>query len=354
MFDYNKVIKKLKKLDELKKSKQKKTLDSIFLSDDFKEWVYGVGETNKPQTAEMVKYVFECLAKPKNLKIVIKYLQNTNDEKYDRSSSCITYLIIEQAVTMINDAENDFYKEYKDGSINSKEVKGYKEKVEVYNKLVEKLTEAAYDKCSSHIKGIAKASNLSKDFVRMTYFIVPDTKYVPKYKISSYMEELLSTMYSAVGNNGLDNIYHVKWDSYFESLFGKNQVASVALAIIMEGMNRIDRYRDLKNFDDVRSVWDSLTTFALKELNDVPEHVRRQMLDIYLKRMAKITRKGVPNLRVDMLNIPLEYSNLVNSMKKYADRLMDMIGKQVQKPNDETAESVNDIDSDDIEDEEED
>ena len=49
MFDYDKVINKLGKFDELSEKKQKKWLRVIFCEKDFREWFYGVGDSATDQ-----------------------------------------------------------------------------------------------------------------------------------------------------------------------------------------------------------------------------------------------------------------------------------------------------------------
>ena len=334
MFEYEKVFKKLKELDQLPKKKRKKVLNTIF-SDDFKVWFYGTSESSDgrhnspPNINSMIKAVIAELAKPKNIKIITKHIESKNYDEFDHTDSCIAYVVIEQAINMLNDTRNDLNAGMKDGSINSKEAKNYKNKIEEYNDQIKQLVSAVQDKSHPYVKKLSKSTNLPKDFVMATHFLIPSPKYILKHRINGMMEALLREIYRFTGSHGIEYVSSINWHNYFGTLFGDNLTASTALSIVMEGVRRIDSYRDLPHFDSVREIWDSLTNYAMNELNDAPENVRRQMLDIYMKRAERIYRNGDVRLRVDFLNIPNEYNNLSNSMTYYMDRLAKIMHRNI-------------------------
>lgn len=331
MFDYDKVIKKLNKLDELSKKKRKKVLDSVF-TDEFIKWFYGVGDRDHqpPNIGTMVKNLVSTLARPKNLKILTKYVENASFDDFTRTDCCVCYVVIETAIEQLNGIRKDISSGYKDGEISGKTAKDYQNKTEEYNKLIEGLVAAIHDKSKPFVKKVSKDANLPRGFVMTTHFLVPEGKYIPKWKISGHMEQLLLEIYRYVGNNGMEYINSIKWHNYFQALFGDNSTASTALSIVLEGVRRIDPFRDAPHFDDVRAVWDSLTEYALRELDNAPEGVRRQMMDIYLKKVNHLFTDGNgARLRIDMLNIPSEYGNLARTMSHYVDRLAKIMHRNV-------------------------
>ena len=120
----------------------------------------------------------------------------------------------------------------------------------------------------------------------------------------------------------MDDVASIRWGSYFGTYFGSEMASSAALSVLLEGVSRINMYRDLEHFDDVRKVWDSLTNFALAELDRAPENVRRQMIELYIKRIEKLFRNGNgPRLRVDILNIPNAFNHLSNTITQYTNRI---------------------------------
>ena len=181
---------------------------------------------------------------------------------------------------------------------------------------------ALKDKARPEVKEICKKTNLPKAMVFTTYFMVPGRKYIPKHKIGMYVNQLLQEIYKWTGNSGMEDISAIKWGSYFGSFFGSEMTSSASISILLEGVKRIDGYRDTDHFDDVREVWDSLTNFALSELDRAPENIRRQMIELYLKRIDRIFHNGNgPRLRVDMLNIPNNFQQLVDTVSRYTERI---------------------------------
>ncbi len=324
MFNYDKVMKKLDKFDDLSKKKKEKLFDEIFLSNDFRNWFYGFGDPseNPPMTKPMVEKLFSILANPKYIRKVTKYINNKTYEEFDHTAGSIAFLIIDQAVDSLNKANKEIGVDYKAGEINSKFAKEFKEKSETYSTYVSDLMEALKDKARNEVKSICKKSGLPRALVFTTYFQIPAKKYIQKFKTTMYVNQFLRDIYRWVGSNGIEDVSSIRWGSYFGSLFGGDLVASVALAIMLEGVRRIDDYRDYDHFDDVREVWDSLTNFAITELDNAPENVRRQMLDIYVKRISRLFNNGNgPRLRVDLLNLPSTFHNLTGTISQYADRI---------------------------------
>ena len=324
MFNYDKIAKKLGKFDELSNKKQGKVLEAILCNDEFRDWFYGIGENSndQPMTKPMVDKIFGSLAAPKTMKRLTKFIKNKTSEDFDHTACTIAFLVVEQAIEASNTANKEISEGYKNGDIASKDAKNYKEKSEKYSEYISDLMGAIKDHARSEVKEICRKTNLPKGMVFTTYFMIPDRKYVPKYKIGMYVNQLLQEIYKWTGNSGIEDIPSVKWGSYFGTFFGSDMTTSAAISILLEGVRRIDAFRDTEHFDDVRQVWDSLTNFAMNELDRAPENVRRQMIEIYLKRIDRIFRNGNnPRLRVDMLSIPSTFQNLADTVSKYTERI---------------------------------
>lgn len=324
MFNYDKIAKKLGKFDELSNKKQGKVLEAILCGDEFRDWFYGTGENSneQPMTKPMVDKIFGSLAAPKTMKRLTKFIKNKTTEDFDHTACTIAFLVVEQAIEASNAANREISEGYKNGDLASKDAKNYKEKSEKYSEYISDLMNAIKDHARSEVKEICRKTNLPKGMVFTTYFMIPDRKYVPKYKIGMYVNQLLQEIYKWTGNSGIEDIPSVKWGSYFGTFFGSDMTTSAAISILLEGVRRIDAFRDTEHFDDVRQVWDSLTNFAMNELDRAPENVRRQMIEIYLKRIDRIFRNGNnPRLRVDMLNIPTNFQNLADTVSKYTERI---------------------------------
>lgn len=332
MFDYDRVIKRLGRFDDLPGRLKQEVLEDIFIDSSFREWFYQVGEGAKsqPMTTQMVNKLFTTLCIPTVFRGVIKFWKNYDYDKLDRTACCIGFMVVEQAVDQSNKASKEVAEGYRSGEISGRDAKTYKQRNESYNELITEMMEALKNRVRNEVKSIASKTNLPTGLIYAIYFMIPGRKYIPKFKISMFMNQILSEIYKWVGSCGLESIEYVRWGPFFGSWFGNELVASAAVSILLEGVQRIDAYRDAENFDDVRDVWDSLTNFALTELNNAPEHLRRQMLELYLKRITKIFSNGrSPRLRVDILALPTDFSNLVNTVRRYGAKIHEI----TQSPN---------------------
>ena len=340
MFDYDKIIKKLENFNELSGKKQSHVFDHLF-SDEFKAWFYGVGEgaNDQPMTPTMIDNLFTHIAKPNIIKHLTKYV--LAQDRFDHTSCAIAFFVVDEAVEALDKANAEITDDYNAGSINTNDAKEYKKKSEKYTMYILDLLNAIKSKCSDDVKGISKRTNIPKGMVYVTYLLVPDRKYIPnKGKISYYMNSMLKEIYKWVASNGLEGINNVRWGSLFGTYFGSEMTASAAITILLEGVKRIDAHRDSDNFDDVKAVWDSLTVFALNELDNAPDNVRNQMLEIYIKKAGKLYHRGVgPRLRVDLLNVPSRFANLTKSINRYSDQITKITRDNVKNAEDKVTDA---------------
>lgn len=334
MFDYDKIVKRLEKFDELPEKKQKKTLHRVFCDEAFREWFYGVGENkdSQPSNNTMIQKLFNLLARPVVVKTMIDFIKSTDIETFDRTSCTIAFLVVDNGIEALNKANGDVTEESKNGSLSSKELRSYKEKSERYTGYMGDLLDAIKEKASRDVKEICKKCNLPKTLVYTTYFIVPGRKYVPKYKVSGYMNQILREVYKYTGANGMENIEMIRWGGLFGPFFGSDMTTSAAVSILLEGVKRVEPYQNAEYFTDVKSVWNSLTNFALSELDNAPENVRRQMVELYIKKIDRLYRNGNgPRLRINLLQVPSEFNNLVNTVSRYSEKIGSII-KTSMKP----------------------
>lgn len=334
MFEYDKIVKKLEKFDELPEKKQKKTLNRVFCDESFREWFYGVGDNkdSQPMNNTMIQKLFNLLARPVVVKVLIDFINSQDSETFDRTSCAIAFLVIDNGIDALNKANGDVSEESKNGSLSNKELRTYKERSERYTEYMGDLLNAIKEKSGREVKEICKKCNLPKTLVYTTYFIVPGRKYVPKYKVSMYMNQILRETYKYVGSNGLENIEMIRWGSLFGPYFGSDMTTSAAVSILLEGVKRIEAYQSTEYFDDVKCIWNSLTNFALSELDNAPENVRRQMVELYIKKIDRLYRNGNgPRLRVNVLQLPSEFNNLIGTISRYSDRIESIV-KTGMKP----------------------
>ena len=192
MFDFDKVVKKLGKFEELPPKKQRKVFNTVFCSEEFREWFYGIGENKdaQPMTNAMVQRLFNLLARPVVVKSLMTFIEDCNHTEFDHTACSIAFMVVDQGIESLNKANGELGEDAKSGSISAKEMKSYKEKSDRYTEYMADLLSVIKDKSAGEVKEICKKANLPKTLVYTTYFIVPGRKYIPKFKVSMYMNQL--------------------------------------------------------------------------------------------------------------------------------------------------------------------
>ena len=332
MFNYEKVVKKLKNFGELSKKKQSKLLTRIFIEDEFRDWYFntnGDGTVSSP----MIHELFEALADPAVLRKLTDFI---DPQTMDRTSMNLVFMAAAQATEQLNGCTNSVIESRRSGDISDSDAKKFKQQIEHYQGIVAELLDALRHSMKGEVNDLANRTNLPKSIIFATMTMVPGRKYIPKFKVHNYVNLILPEIYSAFSHRADVEGASIKWGSYFGNFFGSEMTTSAAISILTEGVKHIDQYRDSANFDSVCTVWDSLTNFALSELDRAPENVRRQMMDIYVKRIDRMFRRGNgQRLRVDMLNLPAQYRNLSETVRKYADSISRIVNPKTSSPNNE-------------------
>lgn len=326
MIKYDKLLKKLGKFEELPKKKQEKLLEQVLCSKEMKEWFYNPN-TEQPVTNGMINEVLNKLAVPVVMKRVTKFIEKKSTEEFDRTSCAIAFMIMVRGYEITNEAGSDLSVGFKEGEVSSKQMKGFKEKAATYKEYLDDLFRAIKEKAKEDIKYASKKANVPKGLVYAAYFFVPNNKYIPKFKINGYVNVCLKEIYKWVGKNGLEDVQNVNWHQYFVKVLNADIVTSGAISVLLEGVRRIDDYRNLEHFEDVCKVWDALTLYAMSELDHAPDQVRRQMIELYVKRLERIFHNGKgPRLRVNLIDTPTEFVNLNRTMEAYSDRIAKIMG----------------------------
>lgn len=322
MFDYDKALKKLREFPQLSQRRQRKAIKKLLFDDEFIEWLFDSGkEGSKPITVNQVDDLYTELAKPKALKAIIEVINTEGYDVFTRSHACFIYSICNFAIEANNERMKLLSKDIKEKALNNREAKDLKVKLEKYSDLVAQVIKSCRKIVKRDAKKLASNSNVPKDICIHAYWHVPDIDYVPNYKVGFYLNGLLNIIYKDVSETGFADRTRIYWKPFFKEIFGKENLPNVATFILLEGVNRIDKYKDLDGIDSVKACWDSLTEFALKELNDAPDAVRNQMLELYVKRIDKMFKNSTYDLRVNMLSLPRQFSNLISTVQKYADKI---------------------------------
>lgn len=329
---YEKALTKLDSFKELSREKQVKLLKKILTDEDMLKWQFDPGQNKQPYSGEMFNKLYKAMSTPAVMRAYEPMLDHYGKETFSRSSTVVLHMILTYAVDTHSKMVNNYKEEMRSSGHNA-ETKDMKNRCEKYSEYLDSLKGVIQKLIKPYVKSLSSDTGLSKDMVFKALMIAPEVKYIPQQRITSTTIHLLEEMYNEANIGGFPaRGANVKWKPLFKTLFGYENIPSVAVSILLEGAHHIDKYRDSDNLIYVRDCWDSLTKFALDELENCPDNVRNQMLELYLKKAENLIsrRNGRPtDLRVNLTRLPGEFRNLIRTVDFYRSQF-DNIGNRVR------------------------
>ena len=327
---YEKAISKLEKFTELNKEKQVKLLKKILTDDEMLKWQFDPGQNKQPYTGEMFNKLYKAMAMPAALKSYEPMLNRYGKETFTRSSIVILHTVLTYALEIHNSMIESYKNEVSATGAN-KETKDMKNRVEKYAEHLDSLKGVIQKLVKPWLKSQYSDTGLSRDIIFKALMVAPEVKYIPQQRITSTTVHLLEEIYSEANISGFPaKGSGVHWKPLFKTIFGVENIPSVAVSILLEGAHHIDKYRESDNLICVRDCWDSLTKFALNELEECPDKVRSQMIELYLKKAENLInrRNGRPtDLRVNLTRLPNEFRNIIRTVDFYKNQFDSIAGK---------------------------
>lgn len=327
---YEKAISKLEKFTELNKEKQVKLLKKILTDDEMLKWQFDPGQNKQPYTGEMFNKLYKAMAMPAALKSYEPMLNRYGKETFTRSSIVILHTVLTYALEIHNSMIESYKNEVSATGAN-KETKDMKNRVEKYAEHLDSLKGVIQKLVKPWLKSLSSDTGLSRDIIFKALMVAPEVKYIPQQRITSTTVHLLEEIYSEANISGFPaKGSGVHWKPLFKTIFGVENIPSVAVSILLEGAHHIDKYRESDNLICVRDCWDSLTKFALNELEECPDKVRSQMIELYLKKAENLInrRNGRPtDLRVNLTRLPNEFRNMIRTVDFYKNQFDSIAGK---------------------------
>ena len=326
---YEKAISKLEKFTELNKEKQVKLLKKILTDDEMLKWQFDPGQNKQPYTGEMFNKLYKAMAMPAALKSYEPMLNRYGKETFTRSSIVILHTVLTYALEIHNSMIESYKNEVSATGAN-KETKDMKNRVEKYAEHLDSLKGVIQKLVKPWLKSLSSDTGLSRDIIFKALMVAPEVKYIPQQRITSTTVHLLEEIYSEANISGFPaKGSGVHWKPLFKTIFGVENIPSVAVSILLEGAHHIDKYRESDNLICVRDCWDSLTKFALNELEECPDKVRSQMIELYLKKAENLInrRNGRPtDLRVNLTRLPNEFRNIIRTVDFYKNQFDSIAG----------------------------
>ena len=322
MFDVENTIDLLQDFKRINPKKRRKVIKGLFYDEVFLEWLFQPKKV--PNLNAQVTAMYTEFTKPIVMRAIIDAVKEEGYHEFTRTHSTFLFSVANIAIQGNNEMLEEVEKKKKSGEMSSKDARKILERVEDSNEVIAKLLKVSRKIIKRDATELARRSRLPRYVCITALHSVPEPQYVDRYKIGFYLNNLLNSIYSEVEENGeFEN--GVRWKEFFREIFGKDNVVEAATFILLEGVHRIDKY---KNSDDVRECWDTLTSFALRELNSAPQNLRQQMIELYIKRIDKMFQNRSFDLRVDLLDISdRQFPDLVKTVEKYTDKIVSILSR---------------------------
>lgn len=327
MFSYDELMDFLKEINEYSDKKRRKILNAYLTSDDFYGWLFKPTQPDKKVSLDistMMSNMYDEFCKRKVLKALIDTIDYYGADSYTRSAATFIFSIVRFALDAIDERTAEVMKDYENGSINRSSKKEEMDAIDKYSITVSKLNEFCNKIVKRDAKLIERSTDLPREIAICILKCVPDKRFIEKFKISTFTNIVLNELYANV-NDYAEEIADVNWKPFFKDLFGKENTLDVATFILLEGRHRIKGF----NGKSIDKVWESLTKYALEELDNADLNSRNQMIELYIKRLDKMVKNGTYDVRVDLLSISeKKFPNLTKSIREYKDQITDIIGKK--------------------------
>lgn len=326
MFDYDSALYLLQDFDRMRPKKRKKIIKSLFYDDDFIKWLFQPKKV--PNLNSLVTDMYVEFTKPVVMEAMIDAVKEEGYHEFTRSHATFMFSVANIAIQGNNETLDEISSKKKNGTLSPREIRERIERVDDSNDVVADLLKIAKKIIKRDATRLSKETRLPMYVCITALHSVPESKYVDRYKIGFYLNNLLNSIYSDVEANG-DFQKHVRWRAFFREIFGEENVVEAATFILLEGVHRVDKYQ---NSDDVRECWDSLTTFALRDLNDAPSQIRQHMIELYIKRIDKMFANRSFDLRVNLLDLSKRlFPELSETVDKYADKISEILHRNISK-----------------------
>lgn len=322
----DKFMDKIQRYSDLSDKKQNKMIVTLFEDEEFLEWMFGTNGNENQATRQDLEKLYFSLSNSFVLHKAIEYLKQSTDILNPRTTFYIITNILTSSVNRLNSESTRIVEKYNDQESDIYSTREANKSLGSYKKTLEKIDRLLEEIYGGVINSIHKYSNIPNPLIKECYGKVPDLRFIPKFKFGVYVNEVLKSIYEYFGKVGVD--IYFKWEPFFAGVFSEESIPEVVVSILLEGNNKIERYSELQYFDELAIVWDSLSTFALEELNRLDRSVLARIMENYINRCSRIMRKHPDTtLRINLLNTPKEYGNLRDMVSKYSDRIINAYGK---------------------------
>ena len=277
--------------------------------------------TTKEQLNTLIGQVFDVASKKNCINTIAEAISDNGYYELGRPSACFLVTLVNLGMATIDSKATDLGRAKDHEEISTREYDKGMRRLENFQDDLQVLLKYAKRIVKGKAVRLSDDTGLPKTICTSALFTVPGAEYLDTYKIGFYLNTLLGNLYGYVNMSpeDFDDFDDVNWKEFFRAIFGRERLPDVASLILLEGVDKIDKY---ENYRDVRACWDSITQFALKTLNQSPASIRDQMIELYLKRVNKMLADHDINLRVDLRMIDdFRFDKLAETVRKYKDKI---------------------------------
>lgn len=308
-----------------------RSIVSYLKSNEFLKYIFNPPEdVERSELQKETKDMYVLMCHRRVMKTISNAVIETMYEDFDDFDRSVAVFLNTASMAAIS-ASNEFVKRIRDdeaeGNIDRHEAQDEYKHINAYNEAIRKLMKTANKIIKRPSKKLAYKSNVDAMICRQAYLDVPNPDFINKYQIGFYANKVLSNIYYTVSEYDVD-LSRAKWNVFFREIFSEPNVVEVANYILLEGMSKIQDYKG----SEVKEVWNDLTRFALDVLENSPEQIQSQMMDLYTKRVSRMFENNVSEIRTDLRNLdPEEYPHLSKVIAKYADKITEIIKEAANK-----------------------
>lgn len=308
-----------------------RSIVSYLKSNDFLGYIFNPPEeVERSELQKDTKDMYVLMCHRKVMKTICNAIEDAMYDDYDEFDRSVAVFLNTASMAAIS-ASNEFIKRIRDdeaeGNIDQREARDEYNHIDAYNETIRKLMKTSTKIIKRSAKRLSFKTNVPVSICRQAYMDVPNPNFINKYQIGFYANKVLSNIYYTVSEYDVE-LDRVKWYEFFKEIFSEPNVVEVANYILLEGMSKIQDYRG----SEVKEVWNDLTRFALDVLENSPEQIQGQMMDLYVKRVSRMFENNVSEIRTDLRNLdPDEYPHLSKVIAKYADKITDIIKDAANK-----------------------
>lgn len=319
------LIKTLESMERLTPKKRRKIIDKIIFDDGVMSFLFMPNDVEKTVSVDYIKEFYNKMTTSQVINAIAGLLARTDPGDVDRTRATFLTSLCNMAIERNNSTLIDAEKMKKKDSLTSSQLRDISEAVEEINEDIVSIMKFIKKNAKYEARRLSDVTGLPVYVCRLGLTTIPEKKYIDKFKVGFYLNKFLTQVYSDVNEFGSFSTYDIEWDVFFKNLFGEDYLLEVCTFILLEGVGKIDKY---KNSSEVKACWNSLTDFALKELNSAKKEDAQKMIELYIKRIERMFQNRAYDLRVDLTKIPeLSYPKLAKVISDYAGKITDIVEK---------------------------